>query len=340
MDTDTWQFRPADLRTAVERKRISLVVPVLNEEGQIDAFLDELAEPVEQLGRLLGHPEPVEIIFVDDGSTDATAALIANRLTARDDLRLVRLSRNFGKDPALAAGLAAARGDAVIPIDVDLQDPPEVIPNMVAAWLAGAKVVNAKRITRETDSYLKRRSAELFYRIYNKLARDPIPENVGDFRLLDREVVDTLNRFPERIRFMKGLFAWIGYRQETVHYDRAERSSGESKWRFWSLWNFALDGITGSSTVPLRIWTYFGIVLALGALCYAAVLVAKTLIYGIDAPGYASLMVVTLVLGAFNMISIGILGEYIGRISVEVRRRPLYIVEDTLGFDTKNDGTA
>ncbi|MEO3428815.1 glycosyltransferase family 2 protein [Pelagibius sp. CAU 1746] len=314
-------------------KTLSLLVPVFNEEDAIDLFMAELGPALEEaLLRLAPHGNH-EIVFIDDGSNDGTVARILAHTAGAPRVRLVRLSRNFGKDAALAAGLHFAAGDAVIPIDVDLQDPPEVISSMVAAWINGAEVVNARRCDRRSDGWLKRWSAKAFYRVYNVLATDSIPGNVGDFRLLDRKVVDVLNDFSERNRFMKGVFSWVGFEQTTITYERPPRAAGTTKWKFWRLWNFALDGLTASTTAPLRIWTYVGLAVALGAIGYAIFLVARTLILGIDVPGYASLMTLILTLGALNLISIGILGEYIGRIAIEVRQRPLYVVRDTYGFD-------
>jgi polyisoprenyl-phosphate glycosyltransferase len=311
---------------------LTLVCPVLNEEEVIDLFLTTIAPHIAEAKALMGQGAWHEVIFVDDGSSDATPAIIAAAAQANPSIRLLRLSRNFGKEAALAAGLSHSSGDAVIPIDVDLQDPPELIVRMVAAWLGGAKIVNAHRAERDTDGRLKRWTAGLFYNSFNRIAQRPIPPNVGDFRLLDREVVDVLNQFTERNRFMKAIFSWVGFQQETIHYRRAERAAGTTKFRYWRLWNFALDGITGSSTVPLRMWTYVGAVMASFAILYALYIVAKTMFTGADVPGYASLMVVMLGMGAFNLISLGILGEYVGRISEEVRGRPLYIVHEKIGF--------
>ncbi|MEM1346238.1 MAG: glycosyltransferase family 2 protein [Pseudomonadota bacterium] len=309
---------------------LSIVVPVFNEEDSIDLFLDAIAGPLKEAHVALGPGGRSEIVFVDDGSFDATASKIIARLRERPGLRLVRLSRNFGKDAALAAGLAHAKGDAVVPMDVDLQDPPEILPAMIAAWQRGAKVVNAVRADRSSDTALKRASARLFYKAFNRLSTYPIAADVGDYRLLDRVAVDVLNRLPERIRFMKGLFSWIGFRQETVAYKRPPRAAGTTKWKFWSLWNFALDGITGSTTLPLRLWTYLGGTIALAALLFALFIVGQTLVLGVDTPGYASLIVVTLVMGALNLVALGLLGEYVGRIAIEVRQRPLYVVEEVL----------
>lgn len=335
----------ADGQPAARRRLLSLVVPVFNEEAAIEAFLTRIAPPLEAALLYLAPNGDHEIVFVDDGSRDRTAERILAAAERDPRIKLIRLSRNFGKDAALAAGLRHASGDAVIPIDVDLQDPPETIVRMVAAWVAGAEVVNAVRGSRAADGWFKRLSAAAFYRVYNLIAGDRIPGNVGDFRLLDRKVVEVLNDFTERNRFMKGVFSWVGFEQATVRYERAPRSAGTTKWKYWTLWNFALDGITASTTAPLRIWTYVGLSVALGAIVYALVIVARTLIFGVDVPGYASLMTLILMLGALNLTSVGILGEYIGRIAIEVRQRPLYVVRDTHGFDgqpqqASRDGTA
>lgn len=319
--------KPEQVTRTIGPRMVSIVVPVFNEEESIEGFMAAMAPVVGEITELLGANGRVEILFVDDGSRDNTIEVIEHLMEFPAEVRLVKLSRNFGKDCALAAGLAQARGDAVIPMDVDLQDPPDLIPKMVSLWCDGAKVVNAVRCDRSSDTSFKRMSAEAFYRIYNRLADTPIEPNVGDFRLLDREAIDVINQMPERIRFMKGLMSWVGYAPKVVEYSRPERAAGETKWRLWPLWNFALDGITGSSTLPLRIWTYFGAFFGVTAIIYAVWVVVKTLIFGIDVPGYASLLVVTLTFGALNMIAVGILGEYVGRIAVEVRQRPLYIIE-------------
>lgn len=309
---------------------LSLVVPVFNEAESIDLFVARLTPVLAKLGDPLGAAVQSEIVFVDDGSTDRTADVITRTGASSCRVQLVRLSRNFGKDAALAAGLAHARGDAVIPMDVDLQDPPELLPQMVKAWRNGAMIVNAVRTDRSNDSWAKRRSAEAFYNCINRLTNYPVPRDVGDFRLLDRRVVDHLNTMEERIRFNKGMVAWMGYETADVPYARPAREAGTTKWKAWSLWNFALDGITGSSTLPLRIWSYIGGLLAVFAVIYAISIVIKTLVVGVDEPGYASIMVVVLTLGSANLIALGILGEYVGRISIEVRRRPLYLVDQVL----------
>ncbi|WP_169054144.1 glycosyltransferase family 2 protein [Nitratireductor sp. XY-223] len=313
-------------------KAISLVVPVYNEEKAIGRFLNRVQPVLEQTACLLGDDADYEIVFVNDGSQDATASLVAAIAERDNRVKLINLSRNFGKEAALAAGLQHANGDCVIPIDADLQDPPEIIPEMVSKWLAGAQVVNGVRNDRSADHWLKRSTASWFYRLYNRFAEIPIPENVGDFRLLDREVVDTLNEFPECSRVSKDLFSWVGFSSDTVEFRREARSAGTGKWKYWSLWNLAIDGFTASTTVPLRIWTYVGGFFALLSFAYAAYIVIKTLIFGVDTPGYASLITVMLFLGGLNLLSLGILGEYVGRISSEVRRRPLFIVQSKIGF--------
>jgi glycosyltransferase involved in cell wall biosynthesis len=313
---------------------LSLVVPVFNEEAAIQPFLERAIPAAEAACRRIGPGSRYEIVFVDDGSTDATlAVLLAAR--ARAPLHVVSLSRNFGKDAALVAGMRQTRGHAVVPIDVDLQDPPEVIVEMVALWMGGAQIVNGVRSERSGDAPLKQITAGAFYGIYNRFADRRIPANAGDFRLLDRQVVDILNALPERSRFMKGLFSWVGFSQAEVRFKREPRSSGVTKWRYWRLWNFALDGLTGSTTAPLRIWTYLGVTVAGMAMLYGSVIVLETLAFGNPVPGYPSLIVAVLFLGGLNLISLGILGEYVGRIATEVRGRPLYLVRAVDGEPTR-----
>jgi glycosyltransferase involved in cell wall biosynthesis len=247
-------------------------------------------------------------------------------------IKLVRLSRNFGKEAALSAGLKAASGDAVVPMDVDLQDPPELLRPMVNRWQEGAQVVNARRVDRSSDTVLKRSTSTIFYKVINSLSDHPIAPNVGDFRLLDRVAVDALNQLEEHSRFNKGLFSWIGFRSETLEYTRPARSVGETKWNASKLFGLAIDGIVSSTTLPLRIWTFVGASIACIAFLYAAYLIVNTLVWGVDTPGYASLMVTVLFLGGLNLFSLGLLGEYIGRIAMQVRGRPLYIVSETEGF--------
>lgn len=325
--------RPAVSIAPVRKKILSLVVPVLNEVNAVQPFLARTVPILASAAKLTGAEGDYEIIFVDDGSTDATPLALAAARAVDQRLRVVTLSRNFGKDAALAAGLRHARGDAVVCIDVDLQDPPEAIPKLVERWLAGAKLVTAVRSDRSRDSRWKRFTAGAFYAVYNRMAEQPIEPHAGDFRLLDRQVVDILNQLPERTRFMKGLFSWVGFPSETVAVIRAKRSAGSSNWSYWRLWNFALSGITTSTMVPLRLWSYCGGAIAAGAFLYALFIIARTLLVGRDVPGYASLMCAVLFVGGVNLLSLGILGEYIGRIFNEVKGRPLYVVRSTAGFD-------
>jgi polyisoprenyl-phosphate glycosyltransferase len=311
-----------ELRDPVRLPRITLIIPVLNEEDSIGIFLDRATEVI----RANADRASFDILFVNDGSQDATERVILAAASGREDISLVNLSRNFGKEAALMAGLAHATGDAVIPLDVDLQDPPEVITEMIARWQAGARIVNARRAKREGDGWLKARSAAAFYRLFNALSEQPIPHDVGDFRLMDREVVQVITQLGERSRCNKSLFSWVGFETAEVTYMRPARSVGTSRWSYWKLTKLALDAIFSSSTVPLRIWTYFGIAMALMSFVYSAVLFVRTLVFGIDVPGYASTVMLILIFGGLNMFALGIIGEYVGRIYTEVRQRPLYIV--------------
>ena len=305
---------------------LSVIVPVKDEEVAIAPFVARVAPILDGVA-----PGAWEILFIDDGSEDATLPAIVLAAQANARVRALSFSRNFGKEAALSAGLDHARGAAVIPIDVDLQDPPEVIGEMVARWREGHEVVYGVRRNRLTDSLPKRLTADLYYRAHNWLSADKIPEHAGDFRLLDRKVVDVIRRMPERNRFMKGLFAWSGFRQAAVEYDRAERTVGQTKFNYWRLWTLAIDGITSGSTVPLRVWSYLGATVALFAIIYAAYVTVRTLLFGVDVPGYPSLMVAILFLGGVQLISLGVLGEYVGRLLVEAKGRPIYIVREEIG---------
>jgi glycosyltransferase involved in cell wall biosynthesis len=310
---------------------LSVVVPVKNEEHGILPFVERVGSILEDVS----NGEGWEILFVDDGSTDSTLAAIvaANQRDGR--VRALSLSRNFGKEAALSAGLDHARGAAVIPMDVDMQDPPEVLPEMVAKWRDGFEMVFGVRRCRDSDPLPKRLTAGLYYRAHNWVSSDKIPENAGDFRLLDRKVVEVIRALPERNRFMKGLFAWAGFKQSSVEYDRVERETGTTKFNYWKLWTLALDGITSASTVPLRIWSYVGALVALFAIGFAAWLAVDTLMFGNPVPGYASIMVSVLFLGGIQLISLGVLGEYVGRILTETKQRPLYVVRDTVGIESQ-----
>ncbi|MEM8201227.1 glycosyltransferase family 2 protein, partial [Morganella morganii] len=298
--------------------KISLVVPVFNEEEAIPIFYKTVRENEE----LKKHE--VEIIFINDGSKDSTESII-NALAIADSLvKPLSFTRNFGKEPALFAGLDHATGDAVIPIDVDLQDPIDVIPVLIEKWQEGADVVLAKRTDRSTDGWLKRKTAEWFYKLHNKISTPKIEENVGDFRLMSRETVENIKLLPERNLFMKGVLSWVGGNVDIVEYTRAERSAGESKFNGWKLWNLALEGITSFSTFPLRMWTYIGLFVAALSFVYGGWMIIDKLIWGNPVPGYPSLLVSILFLGGIQLIGIGVLGEYIGRIYTESKKRPKY----------------
>lgn len=317
---------PASARSRTGR-RLSLVIPMHNEEAGLEPLFHRLDATVGRLGLDL------EIVCVDDGSRDATYLHLAERARSDPRLRLIGLSRNFGKEAALTAGLDVATGDLVVPLDADLQDPPELIGEFVALWEQGYDVVYGVRADRSTDTRAKRWTAGAFYRLFNVVAERAIPASTGDFRLMDRAVVEALKSLPERNRFMKGLFAWVGFRQVGVPYVRPARTAGESAWRYRSLFRLALDGMTSFSTAPLRIWTYVGVGAAAVALLAALAMIVRVLVVGRDVPGYASLMVVILFAFAFQMIALGVLGEYIGRMYQEVKGRPIYLVRDRAGFD-------
>ncbi|WP_445570827.1 glycosyltransferase family 2 protein [Pseudomonas sp. E102] len=304
--------------------KISLIVPVYNEEQAIGLFY----QSVRQHPQLKDHC--VEIVFINDGSNDQTAVLAREIALTDSQVLLIDFSRNFGKEPALFAGIEHASGDVVIPMDVDLQDPIDVIPRMVEQWQRGAEVVLAKRRDRSSDSYLKRRGAALFYRLLNRIAYPHIEQNVGDFRLMDRKVVEVIKTLPEYQLFMKGVLSWAGFNTVIIEYDRAGRAAGNSKFNGWKLWNLALEGITSFSTVPLRLWTYVGSCISLVSLLYAAYLILDKLIFGNDLPGYPSLMTAILFLGGVQLIGIGVLGEYIGRIYLETKHRPRYVIKELI----------
>jgi glycosyltransferase involved in cell wall biosynthesis len=304
-----------------KRNLVSIVVPFYNEGDGIEYFFQAICPIFDQLPNI-----DCEVVCVDDGSNDDTLKKLIAIVDRDPRFHVVELSRNFGKEAALTAGIDAARGDAVIPIDADLQDPPELIFTLISEWQKGAEVVLARRTDRNSDSFLKRKTAEMFYRFHSRISHIRIPENVGDFRLMDRVVVDALKQLPERQRFMKGLFAWLGFKTITVDYTRNPRTIGTSKFSGWKLWNFALEGITSFSAAPLKFWTYIGIVGALLTLSYAVFIIARTLIHGVDIPGYASLLVAILFFGSLQLISVGMLGEYMGRIYMETKQRPIYLV--------------
>jgi glycosyltransferase involved in cell wall biosynthesis len=312
----TAPLEPRDLEPLV-----SLVVPVYNEQEVLEIFLKRTAIVLDGAGL------EYEYVFVNDGSRDATLPTLIALSGENHRIRIVNLSRNFGKEAALTAGIAHICGNVMVPIDVDLQDPPELILQFVEKWREGYDVVYGMRTRRDEDSLSKRATADVFYRLFNRLSSTHIPDNAGDFRLLDQRVVAVLKQLPERNRFMKGLFSWVGFNSVGVPYERPARAAGESKWNFPELWNFALDGIVSFSTVPLRVWSYVGVVVSLLSFLYASFIVIQVLMFGKDLPGYASLLTVILFLGGIQLLSLGIIGEYLGRLFVETRGRPVYIVD-------------
>ncbi len=306
---------------------ISVVIPLYNEAKNIDYLFTRLIQILDQLNTTY------EIICVNDGSQDETLDCLIQHHQTQPQIKVINLSRNFGKEIALTAGIDYANGQAVIPIDADLQDPPELIQELVAKWREGYDVVYATRRSRQGESWLKRFTANSFYKTIGKMSPIPLPHNTGDFRLLDRKVVEALKQMPERTRFMKGLFTWVGFKQTAIMFDRQPRFQGNSTWNYWKLWNFALDGITSFTLLPLKVWSYIGLSVSFLSLLYASFLIIRTLIFGVDVPGYASLMVAVLFLGGIQLITLGIMGEYLGRVYEEVKARPLYFVRECYGLE-------
>jgi glycosyltransferase involved in cell wall biosynthesis len=311
----------------------SVVVPAFNEERNLEALYQRLAPVMDSLG------ERWELVLVNDGSQDRTLQVMGE-LRARDSrVAIVNLSRNFGKEIATTAGIDHTRGDAVIIVDADLQDPPEIIPELVAAWRRGFDMVYAQRRKRQGETWLKRVTASAFYRVLGRATSVPIPRDTGDFRLMSRRVVEALSGVRERHRFMKGLFAWVGFPSCAVQYDRQPRHAGHTAWTYWKLWNFALEGITSFTTIPLRIATYIGLLVGFAAAMFLLQLLVRTLIFGNEVPGYPSLMAVVLFLGGAQLVTLGVIGEYLGRVFNEVKQRPLYIVERHLPSELSPSAT-
>lgn len=301
---------------------ITLLVPCYNEEENIEIFFKEIYRCLKRVDLSF------EILCINDGSRDKTFECLKEQKKIHSEIKIINFSRNFGKEAALTAGLDFAKGKAVIPIDCDLQDPPKLISKLIEKWREGFDVVLAKRADRSEDSWCKRFTAEAFYKAHNAFADIKIPQNVGDFRLMDKKVVDELKKFPERQRFMKGIFAYAGFKTAIVEYKRERRAKGSTKFNYWKLWNYAIEGLTSFSTVMLKIWTYLGLFITSIAFFRGVWIFIKVIIYGIEVPGYASLMITIIFLGGLNLLSFGILGEYIGRIYMEVKKRPIYIVQD------------
>ena len=311
---------------------LSVVIPFYNESGNIAELFRRIDAVLSQ------HAPDYEVICVDDGSRDDTFMRLLGARDTNPRIKLVRLSRNFGKEIALSAGLQHARGEAVVTMDADLQHPPELIPEFLARWREGYKMVYAQRVSAKRETWLHTLFAKSFYWMFERIAHLRLPPGAGDFRLLDRRIVDALNAMPERTRFMKGLFAWVGFSQIGVPFVPPERFSGKSGFSFRRLWHFAIDGVAAFSTLPLRVWSLLGLVISAFSLAYGGFLVIRTLVFGIDVPGYASLMVSTLFIGGVQLISLGVIGEYLGRVFEEVKRRPLYLVSESHGLDN-NDTT-
>lgn len=309
---------------------LSIIVPCYNESEVVENFFSAM---VGNNGILNNLGLNCELVFINDGSKDNTLELLKAQKEIYSnksnlDIKIVNLSRNFGKEAAMSAGFSVASGEAIVPMDADLQHPASLIPKFVELWRQGYDVVLAKRANRQDESALKRFCSLIFYKLNNKISEIEIPQNVGDFRLFTKKVLNAINSLPENQRFMKGIFAWVGFRSITIEYEEQERIAGSSKFNGWKLWNFALQGITGFGTLPLRIWTYIGFIVSFFAFIYASFLILRTFIMGIDLPGYASLVVIILFLGGLQLIGVGILGEYVGRIYMESKRRPPFIIDE------------
>jgi glycosyltransferase involved in cell wall biosynthesis len=325
IDEDSEVVRPSHVL-------LSIVVPVFNEREAVPLFDTAVRKAVSSEKDL-----ELEFVFVNDGSQDGTLRALLELRNICQDVVIVDLSRNFGKEAALTAGLEHCSGDIVVPMDVDLQDPPELLPKLIEQWRRGFDVVLARRTSRQSDSFLKRWCAAAFYRVHNLVSELDLVENVGDFRLLDRKVLEALKRLPESRRFMKGLFAWVGFHHAIVSYERQKRSAGNSKFNGWRLWNLALEGVTSFTTVPLRVWTYLGFFTAFLSFAYGTYLALRVMVRGIDVPGYASVFVAVVFLGGLQLLGIGILGEYLGRTYLESKGRPVYIASKIYGARHRPD---
>lgn len=311
----------------VKKIDLSLLIPCYNEGDNLDYLFERLKSVLEPLN--LNY----DIVCVNDGSKDNTLELLIEHHKRDPHIKVINLSRNFGKEAAMSAGLDYTEGEAVIPIDADLQDPPELIIEFLEKWREGYDVVYGVRKSRQGESWIKKMTATYFYRFIGKISTIPIPPDTGDYRLMDKKVIHALRKLPERNRFMKGLFSWVGYKQIPVYFVREPRKLGKTSFNYWKLWNFALDGITSFSSVPLKVWSYFGLIISVIAFIYGSFLFLRTLISGNDVPGYASTIVIILFLGGIQLISLGVIGEYIARIYEEIKQRPLYLVRETYGFN-------
>jgi polyisoprenyl-phosphate glycosyltransferase len=317
---------------------ISLVVPMYNEGEGIDAFFvqtEKVLDDLQTQGQILKY----EIICVNDGSADDTVARLAEHHKRNANIKVVDLSRNFGKEAALTAGMAHICGDIIVPIDADLEEPPSLIAEFLTYWRDGYDIIYGARVSREFDSFAKQFTAKVFYRVFNAISEHPIPSDAGDFRLMDRAVVDIINAMPERNRFMKGIFSWPGFRTKAVSFQRQPRQAGTTKFSPFKLLGLAFSGIISFSLAPIRLFIYLGALISCLAFFYLVYIVGKTVLFGIDEPGYASLMSVLLFLGGIQVLGLGIIGEYVGRIYVEVKSRPIYIIQKRIGFDTHPERT-
>ncbi|MEK4004130.1 glycosyltransferase family 2 protein [Paenibacillus sp. FSL H3-0333] len=308
--------------------KLSLIVPMYNEQDNIETFFKSIKST------MLEHSYNYEILCINDGSKDNTLPLLRDLAQIDNHIKVIDLSRNFGKEIAMSAGFKYASGDAIIPIDADLQDPPSIIPLLVNKWIEGYDVVYATRSKREGETVFKKMTAHMFYRVITKLTRINIPEDTGDFRLMSRQVVDALNQLPEHHRFMKGLFSWVGFKQTSVTYQREARFAGKTSFNYWKLWNFALEGITSFSFAPLQFASYLGFFVSITSFVYMLYLIFNTIFYGNPVAGYPSLMVAILFFGGIQLITLGIIGEYIGRIYNETKRRPLFLVREEINISS------
>ena len=306
--------------------QLSVVVPVFNESAVLPSFLQQLLPVLDQCS-----PD-YEILFVNDGSTDGTLPLLKEWARNNPAIKVISLSRNFGKEAACSAGLSASRGDAVALIDADLQDPPQLLLTFWEKFKAGYDNIYGVRQDRSADSFFKRTTAHTFYKLYNWWADTPIPYNAGDYRMLSRRAVQAVLALPERERFMKGLFAWIGYKQIAVPFTREKRQAGHTKWSYWKLWNFALNGLTASTTLPLKLWTYSGLLISCASFLFALWTAYKKIVWGNPVSGYTSLMVAILFFSGVQLITLGVIGEYISRIFHETKQRPLYFIEEKINL--------
>lgn len=313
-------YRSKITNTMNKNEMVSIIIPVKDESEGVNYLFDRLNVVLEKL------PVNYELVFVNDGSTDNTLDLLLEKQQQIPQIKIVDLSRNFGKESALYAGFANCNGDAAISIDADLQDPPELILDMVKYWQEGYEVVTAVRENRDSDTKTKRKSAGLFYKLMNSISDTKLTPNAGDYRLLNRAAINAFLELKEKVRFNKGLLSWIGFKEKTLYHAREERAAGQTKWNYWKLFKFSIDGITSFSKTPLEIWSYLGVLIALSGFVYGSWFILKTILFGADLPGYPSLITFILFFSGLQMIGIGMLGSYIGRIFIETKQRPLYIV--------------